>query len=231
MYGILHASVATDLKRLLAYSTSENLGLVVAAIGLTMLLRTQHVPGAASAALVAALLLLGSHAAFKVTLFLGAGAVLRGTGERDLDRMGGLVHTMPWTAATFGIGSLGAAALPVTGGFVAEWALLRVLYDQASLPPSQAAATMGVTRGAVTRLADRLIGKGLIVRAASQEDGRAQTLALTPRGREFTPRLAALADRNEAECFDHLTEADRATLERILRQTVTRLGLTAMPLE
>ncbi len=127
VYGILHASVATDLKRLLAYSTSENLGLVVAAIGLTMLLRTHHVPGAASAALVAALLLLVSHAAFKATLFLGAGAVLRGTGERDLDRMGGLVHTMPWTAATFGVGSLGAAALPVTGGFVAEWALLQAL--------------------------------------------------------------------------------------------------------
>jgi len=127
VYGILHAGVATDLKRLLAYSTSENLGLVVAAIGLAMLLRTHHVPGAASAAIVAALLLLVSHAAFKATLFLGAGAVLRATGERDLDRMGGLVHTMPWTAATFGVGSLGAASLPVTGGFVAEWTLLQAL--------------------------------------------------------------------------------------------------------
>ena len=127
VHGILHAGVATDLKRLLAYSTSENLGLVVAAIGLTMLLRTHHVPGAAGAALVAALLLLVSHAAFKSTLFLGAGAVLRATGERDLDRMGGLAHAMPWTAATFGVGSLGAAALPVTGGFVAEWTLLQAL--------------------------------------------------------------------------------------------------------
>lgn len=127
VHGILHAGVATDLKRLLAYSTSENLGLVVAAIGLAMLLDTHHFPGAASAALVAALLLLISHAAFKSTLFLGAGAVLRATGERDLDRMGGLAHTMPWTAAAFGIGSLGAAALPVTGGFVAEWTLLQAL--------------------------------------------------------------------------------------------------------
>ena len=127
VHGILHAGVATDLKRLLAYSTSENLGLVVAAIGLTMLLRTHHVPGAAGAALVAALLLLVSHAAFKSTLFLGAGAVLRATGERDLDRMGGLAHAMPWTAATFGVGALGAAALPVTGGFVAEWTLLQAL--------------------------------------------------------------------------------------------------------
>lgn len=124
-----------------------------------------------------------------------------------------------------------ARKLADEGVTVAEWALLRVLYDQPSLAPSQAAATMGVTRGAVTRLADRLIGKGLVVRAASQEDGRAQTLSLTPKGRDFTPRLAVLADRNEAECFDHLAEADRATLERILRQTVTRLGLTAMPLE
>jgi len=76
---------------------------------------------------VACLLLVVSHAAFKATLFLGAGSVLHGTGERDLDRLGGLAREMPWTAGAFGVACLGAAALPVTAGFVAEWTLLQSL--------------------------------------------------------------------------------------------------------
>ncbi|HWS58744.1 MAG TPA: proton-conducting transporter membrane subunit, partial [Actinotalea sp.] len=127
LYGILQASVASDVKRLLAYSTSENVGLMVLALGTALLLRGYEAPGAASTALIACLLLVVSHAAFKVTLFLGAGAVLHATGERDLDRLGGLVHRMPWTGAAFALGALGAAALPVTGGFAAEWALLQAL--------------------------------------------------------------------------------------------------------
>lgn len=127
LYGILQAAVASDVKRLLAYSTSENVGLMVLALGVSVLLRGYQVPGAASVALVACLLLVVSHAAFKATLFLAAGAVLRTTGERDLDRLGGLVHRMPWTTGAFAVASLGAAALPVTGGFVAEWALLQAL--------------------------------------------------------------------------------------------------------
>lgn len=174
VYGILQAGVATDLKRLLAYSTSENLGLVTVALGTAMLLTTHHVPGAASAALVAALLLLVSHAAFKATLFLGAGAVLRATGERDLDRLGGLVHAMPWTAATFGIGSLGAAALPVTGGFVAEWTLLQALIHAAG--PSDrvvavviplALAVLALTAGLALVAFVKAFGIGFLARARS----------------------------------------------------------------
>ena len=101
------------------------------ALGIALLLRGYHAPGAASTALIACLLLTVSHAAFKATLFLGAGSILHGTGERNLDRLGGLVHEMPWTAAAFGIGSLGAAALPVTAGFVAEWTLLQALIHAA----------------------------------------------------------------------------------------------------
>jgi formate hydrogenlyase subunit 3/multisubunit Na+/H+ antiporter MnhD subunit len=127
IYGILEAAVATDVKRLLAYSTTENVGLIVLALGVALLLRGYRAPGAASAALVACLLLVVSHGAFKATLFLGAGSILHGTGERNLDRLGGLVHPMPWTAAAFGVGCLGAAALPVTAGFVAEWTLFQAL--------------------------------------------------------------------------------------------------------
>ena len=127
VYGILQASVTSDLKRLLAYSTTENVGLMFLALGTALLLRSVHVPGPADAAVAACLLLVASHAAFKSTLFLGAGSVLRASGERDLDRMGGLGSRMPVTSLAFGVGALGAAALPVTAGFMAEWALLQSL--------------------------------------------------------------------------------------------------------
>jgi len=127
VYGILQASAASDLKVLLGYSTTENTGLMVLAAGIGLLLREHGAPGAGDAALLACLLLVASHAAFKTALFLGAGAVLSASGQRDLDRMGGLGMRMPVTAVTFGVGALGAAALPVTVGFVAEWTLLQSL--------------------------------------------------------------------------------------------------------
>lgn len=200
VYGILQAGVATDLKRLLAYSTSENLGLVVAAIGLTMLLRTHHVPGAASAALVAALLLLISHAAFKSTLFLGAGAVLRATGERDLDRMGGMVHTMPWTAATFGIASLGAAALPVTGGFVAEWTLLQALIHGVRPTDRVVAVVVPLTLGLIALTAGlalvtfvKAFGIAFLARARSVAASGAQEGPLSMRVAMVLGALGVLA--------------------------------------
>jgi hypothetical protein len=103
------------------------MGLVFLALGASMLLRGYDATAAADAALVAALLLALSHAAFKSTLFLGAGAIIHSTGERNLDRLGGLGARMPVTAAAFGIASLGAAAIPITSGFVAEWMLLQSL--------------------------------------------------------------------------------------------------------
>lgn len=127
VYGILQASVNSGLKVLLAYSTTENMGLIFLAIGTSLLLRANNAAAAAEAALIAAVLLTVSHALFKVVLFLGAGAIQRATGETDLDRLGGLLRRMPWTAATFGVAALAAAALPVTSGFVAEWTLLQSL--------------------------------------------------------------------------------------------------------
>ena len=127
VYGILQASVATDLKRLLAYSTTENVGLMFVALGVAILPHGAFDAGLADVAVAACLLLVVGHATFKTALFLGAGSVLHATGERDLDRMGGLMHRMPATAITFGIGALGAAALPVTVGFASEWVLLQAL--------------------------------------------------------------------------------------------------------
>ncbi|WP_428029642.1 MarR family winged helix-turn-helix transcriptional regulator [Ancylobacter sp.] len=123
-----------------------------------------------------------------------------------------------------------AARLAEKGVTVAEWVALRTLYGAPALAPSRVADAMGMTRGAITKLADRLIAKGLVSRAASPDDGRAQTLALTPAGRSLVPELAALADANDDAFFAHLTSEERATLEALLRRTVAQHRLNAVPL-
>lgn len=182
LYGILQASVASDLKRLLAYSTTENVGLIFLALGISVLLRAYHVTPAADAALTACLLLVVSHAAFKVTLFLGAGAVLQATGERDLDRMGGLGARLPWTGASFALAGLGAAALPLTAGFVAEWTLLQSLIHGARAEDRLVVVLMPLTVGVVALTA----GLGLLTFV------KAYGIAFLAR-----PRSAAVADTHE----------------------------------
>jgi DNA-binding MarR family transcriptional regulator len=117
------------------------------------------------------------------------------------------------------------------GVTVAEWVLMRQLLDEEALAPSRLAERMGMTRGAISKLAERLIAKSILVRAADPEDGRAQTLSLTSAGRALVPELAALADANDAEFFDHLLPDDRAALLRILRQIVEKRGLKSMPVD
>jgi DNA-binding MarR family transcriptional regulator len=112
---------------------------------------------------------------------------------------------------------------------VAEWVILRELYGAGPIAPSRLAGKLGLTRGAVTKLADRLIAKSLLVRRASLADGRAQTLTLTAQGRLIVPALAALADQNEAEFFSHLSAAERSEMARILRDIVARRGLKSVP--
>ena len=119
-----------------------------------------------------------------------------------------------------------ARKVAAEGVTVAEWAVMRVLLGTEPVAPSQLADEMGLTRGAITKLVDRLVGKGLAVREASARDGRAQVVRLTDEGRLRVPALAALADRNEAECFGHMSDADRATLQRMLQEAVGRLGVT-----
>lgn len=113
----------------------------------------------------------------------------------------------------------------------AEWVLMRVLYGNPPMPPSQVAATMGMTRGAITKLADRLVAKSLVARDASPDDGRSHTLRLTAQGARLVPELAALAEINEVECFAHLSGKDRGALLRVLKETANRLGLTSMPID
>ncbi len=114
---------------------------------------------------------------------------------------------------------------------VAEWVVLRELYEGAQ-PPSHLAARMGMTRGAITKLADRLAARKLLRRDADASDGRAQALVLTAAGKALVPRLAALADANDAEFFSSLSGPDRAHLMRLLCAVAARHGIdTTIPTE
>jgi DNA-binding MarR family transcriptional regulator len=117
------------------------------------------------------------------------------------------------------------------GVTVAEWVMLRVLYEHDTLAPSVLAERLGMTRGAISKLADRLVGKALLTQTAGKEDRRYQTLALTPVGRTLVPQLSALADENDAEFFGGLAPADRAAIMRIMRDLVGRHGLRAPPVD
>jgi formate hydrogenlyase subunit 3/multisubunit Na+/H+ antiporter MnhD subunit len=149
VFGVLQASVATDLKRLLAYSTTENMGLVTLALGAAALLSSYGAHQVAAMAMTAALLLIMSHAAFKTLAFLAAGSVLASTGLRDLDKLGGLARRMPGTTVMFGIAALGASGLPLGAGFVGEWLLLQSLIHSPHNNNTLLALMMPLSVGAV----------------------------------------------------------------------------------
>ena len=114
-----------DLKRVLAYSTIENIGIVFAGLGLALAFKATGIVAAGAVAMAAALLHSLNHSWFKSLLFLGAGAVLHATGRRDLEGLGGLVHRMPQTSFFWLIGALSISALPPLNGFVSEWLRFR----------------------------------------------------------------------------------------------------------
>lgn len=117
------------------------------------------------------------------------------------------------------------------GVSVAEWVLMRILLGRTPMVSSRIAEEMGMTRGAVTKLADRLLTKGLVTREPSAVDGRVQLLALTQTGMELVPALARLADENDDFYFGHLTEDERETLKGLLRKLVTAAELNALPVD
>ena len=127
VFGALHAAASTDLKRLLAYSTVDNVGLVLIGLGGAGALVASGHRQLGDLLELAALFHMVNHALFKGCLFLGAGAVQHATGTRDLDRLGGLARRMPATAVVFGIGALAITGLPGLNGFASEWLLLQGL--------------------------------------------------------------------------------------------------------
>jgi formate hydrogenlyase subunit 3/multisubunit Na+/H+ antiporter MnhD subunit len=132
--GLLYAILQNDLKRLLAYSTVENIGVIFLGLGLALAFKANGLAEAAALAMTAALLHAVNHAAFKSLLFFGAGAVLSATGQRNLDALGGLIHRMPWTAAMFLVGAAAISALPPLNGFVSEWLMFQAVLVSPELP-------------------------------------------------------------------------------------------------
>ena len=174
VYGVLQASVATDLKRLLAYSTVENMGLITVALGAATLLAASGATSTATVAMAAALLHLVAHAAFKCLGFLAAGSVLAETGLRDLDRLGGLARRMPTTTILFGVAALGASGLPLGAGFVSEWLLVQSLIHAApehqtvvALATPLAVGAVALTTGLGVAAMVKAFGIGFLARPRS----------------------------------------------------------------
>jgi hydrogenase-4 component B len=134
LFGVVFAAVQVDMKRLLAYSSIENIGLLFAAIGLAVLFSAYGMQPMAALALTAVLYHVAGHAFFKSLLFVGTGAVLHATGERNLGKLGGLIRTMPWVAWAMLVGVLASAGLPPLAGFVSEWLLLQSFLFSPALP-------------------------------------------------------------------------------------------------
>jgi hydrogenase-4 component B len=132
--GVLHAMMERDLKRLLAYSTVENIGIIFIGLGLALAFQTNGFTGGAALALTAALFHALNHTVFKSLLFFGAGAVLNATGERDMERLGGLIHRMPRTAFAVLAGCIAISALPPLNGFVSEWLTFQAILLRPEMP-------------------------------------------------------------------------------------------------
>jgi formate hydrogenlyase subunit 3/multisubunit Na+/H+ antiporter MnhD subunit len=136
IHGVVFAAAQTDMKRLLAFSSIENIGILFTGVGLAIVFLGVGMTAMAALALIAVLYHAINHAFMKSLLFLGTGSVLHATGERNLGRLGGLIHRMPWVAWLTLIGALSIAGLPPLNGFVSEWLLLQAFLSAHEVPRS-----------------------------------------------------------------------------------------------
>jgi hydrogenase-4 component B len=149
LVGILYATIQVDLKRLLAHSTIENMGIIAAGLGAGMVFLASSQPILAGIAFIAAFYHMGNHSLYKTLLFLGTGAVEAGAGSRDLDRLGGIARAMPWTSVLFLIGVLAISALPPLNGFVGEWLTLQSILRAALLSSTAAKVVFAISGAAL----------------------------------------------------------------------------------
>jgi len=189
--GALYALLQGELKRLLAFSSIENVGIVVLALGAALVLEGPW----SAIAFGAALLHAANHAAFKALLFLGAGALSDAVGRTDLDRLGGLLRRMPWAAGALLAGCAAIASLPPLNGFASEWLALHALLEVAAgdatgqaLAGAVSLAALGVTAGLALMAFAKVAGMALLGAPRSAEAATAQD---APAGTRAA--LAALA--------------------------------------
>jgi len=184
--GLLYAVLDRDLKRVLAYSTIENVGVIFVALGLALAFKANGFAAAAAVASTAALLHVLNHSWFKSLLFFGAGAVLHATGRRDLDGLGGLIRTMPRTAVFFLVGALSISALPPLNGFVSEWLLFQAVLAGPILPQASLhfaapaiAAMLALAAALAAACFVRVYGTAFLGRPRSPEAAHAHDVALS----------------------------------------------------
>ena len=197
LLGILYATTENDLKTMLAHSSIENIGIVTVNLGAAIVFSAYGKPVIAAIAFIIAFYHLINHSVYKTLLFLGAGAIDNNTGTRDLNKLGGLIHSMPWVSGAFLIGALSISALPPFNGFVSEWLTLQVMLRSAELN------SVGV------KLVFILCGVGLALTAA---------LAVTCFGKAFAmgflglPRSDQAAKAKKAGCLTFAPMAFLAVL-------------------
>ncbi|ARN81285.1 hydrogenase 4 subunit B [Methylocystis bryophila] len=185
LVGVLFATIEPDLKRLLAYSTIENIGIIFIALGLALAFKANGQAVPAALAFTAALLHVFNHMLFKSTLFFGAGAVLSATGERNIERLGGLIHGMPKTAFLFLGGCVAIAALPPMNGFVSEWLTFQAILLSPSLPQW------------ILRLIVPAVGVGLALTAALGAGCYVRAFGIAFLGRPRSPAAETAKETDE----------------------------------
>src|SRR5262249_24302709 len=177
--GVLYALMQHDLKRLLAYHTVENIGIIFIGLGLALAFKAHGMAWAASLAPTARPLHVFNHSVFKSLLFFGAGAVLTSSGERDKEHLGGLIHRMPQTGFFFLVGCAAISALPPLNGFVSEWLTFQAILLSPQLPPWGLKFPVPAV-GALLALSAALAAAGFVKAFGVTFLGRPPTLAAAP---------------------------------------------------
>ncbi len=189
LIGILYASTENHLKRMLAHSSIENMGLIAIALGATFTFRAAHLPDLAWLAGIATLYQILNHSLFKSLLFLGAGAVDLGTGDLDMDHLGGLARRMPWTAVVMLAGVMAISALPPFNGFISEWLIIQSLLRSVVLKPpidqvvfALSGVIVALTAGLAATAFIKLYGMVFLGRSRSPASQNAQDVGRGPKG-------------------------------------------------
>ena len=188
LIGILYAVVQDDLKRVLAYSSIENIGIILAGLGATLTFRAYHLTALATIAAIATLYQVLNHAVYKGLLFLGAGSVQHATGTRELAKLGGLIRLMPWTALFFIVAALAISAVPPLNGYISEWMLLETLLQSFAIPDTLTKVVMAASGGILVLTAGiavtafvRACGVGLLALPRTKQAATAHESPLSMR--------------------------------------------------
>jgi hydrogenase-4 component B len=188
LIGILYAVMQNDVKRVLAYSSVENMGIILAGIGATLTFRSYHLVALAAIALIVTIYHTLNHSVYKGLLFMGAGWIRRATGSSEFAKLGGLLRLMPWTGLCFLVAALAISAVPPLNGYISEWMLLETLLQSFALPDTLtkiviaiSGAMLALTAGIAVTAFVRTCGVSLLAMPRSKEASEAREAPLTMR--------------------------------------------------